>query len=225
MLAELAHLLRHAPATLWLQRRLPQDALYATLIARADAAGLARERAALTAGLRGHVVEIGAGTGAMFAHYPATVARVTAIEPDPAFAARAREAAATAPVPIAVTEGDAEALPLATDAADAALAALVLCSVASVDAACRELARVVRPGGALRLLEHVRSPRRVTGALMDAVNPLWLRVNRQGCRLNRDPLPALARAGFEVEDVAAFQVWSAGLPAFPMRRITARRCA
>jgi hypothetical protein len=75
----------------------------------------------------------------------------------------------------------------------------------------------------VRLLEHVRSPRRVAGALMDAVNPVWLKLNGQGCRLNRDPLPALKRAGLRVDDVEAFQVWSAGLPAFPMRLIRARR--
>jgi hypothetical protein len=69
MIAELAHFLRYAPATLALQRRLPQDQLYATLIARADAAGLANQRAVLVAGLRGHVVEIGCGTVAMFPWY------------------------------------------------------------------------------------------------------------------------------------------------------------
>ena len=221
MLAELAHFLRHAPGTLALQRRLPQDELYATLIARADAAGLAARRRELVAGLRGHVVEVGCGTGAMFPSYAGDV-RVTAIEPDDAFAARARDAAARAAVPIEVVSGGGEALPLADASADAAVVALVLCSVHDVDAACRELARVVRPGGEVRLLEHVRSPRRVAGWLMDAVNPLWLAANRQGCRLNRDPLPALARAGLAIEHVEPFQVWSAGLPAFPMRLVRAR---
>ena len=54
---------------------------------------------------------------------------------------------------------------------------------------------------------------------MNAVNPLWLRVNGQGCRLNRDPLPALERAGLSIERVEPFQIWSAGIPAFPMRLI------
>jgi SAM-dependent methyltransferase len=222
MLAEIAHFLYHAPATLALKQRVPQDELYATLIARADAAGLAARRAALVAGLRGHVVEIGCGTGAMFSRYHGDT-RVTAIEPDPAFAARAREAAAAAAVPIDVVEGGGEHLPLPDASVDAAVLALVLCSVPSVDHVCRELARVLRPGGEVRLLEHVRSPRRIVGALMDAVNPLWLRVNGQGCRLNRDPLPPLARAGLSVEQVTPFQVWSAGIPAFPMRVIRARR--
>jgi ubiquinone/menaquinone biosynthesis C-methylase UbiE len=222
MLAELAHVLRHAPATLALKRRVPQDELYATLIARADAAGLATRREALVAGLRGHVVEIGCGTGAMFEHYR-QVARVTAIEPDPAFAARARGAASKSAVPITVIEASGEAIPLEDGAADAAVVALVLCSVPSVDAVCRELARVVRPGGEVRLLEHVRSPRPVAGALMRAIDPLWLRLNGQGCHLDRDPVPALERAGLRIEQVDAFQIWSAGIPAFPMRSFTARR--
>jgi SAM-dependent methyltransferase len=222
MLSEIAHLLRHAPATLALKRRVPQDELYATLIARADAAGLAQQRAALVEGLRGHVLEIGCGTGAMFDYYR-DVEKVTAIEPDPAFAARGREATATARVPIEVIEASGENLPLDDTSVDAIVLALVLCSVPSVDLVCREIARVVRPGGTVRLIEHVRSPRRVAGALMDAVNPLWLRVNGQGCRLNRDPLPALESAGLVIERVEPFQIWSAGIPAFPMRLIFARR--
>lgn len=222
MLREIAHLVRHAPAALLLKRKLPQDELYATLIARADAAGLADRRRALVAGLTGHVVEVGCGTGSMFAHYEGPL-RVTAIEPDPAFLAHAHRAAASAAVPIEVREGSGEALPLADASVDALVVALVLCSVPSAETVVAELARVLRPGGELRLLEHVRSPRPVAGALMDAVNPLWLRVNGQGCRLNRDPMPLLARARFAIERVEPFQVWSAGIPAFPMRLIFARR--
>lgn len=223
MLAEVAHFLRHAPATIALKRRLPQDELYQCLMARADAAGLAARRSELVAGLAGHVVEVGCGTGAMFARYEPPVARVTAIEPDPAFADRAREAAGHARVPVEVVAGTGESMPLADGACDAAVLALVLCSVESPDAVCGEVARVVRRGGSVRLLEHVRSPRRIVGALMDLANPLWFRLNGQGCRLNRDPLPALERAGLRVDRVEPFQVWSAGMPAFPMRLISATR--
>jgi SAM-dependent methyltransferase len=222
MIAELVHLFRHAPATLALKRRLPQDELYATLIARADAAGLAARRAQLVQGLRGHVLELGCGTGAMFPYYR-DVDRVTAIEPDAAFAAHARTAASTTRVPIDVLEASGDSIPLADASVDAIVVALVLCSVDSVERVCRELARVSRPGGTLRLIEHVRSPRRVTGALMGLVNPLCLRVNGQGCRLNRDPLPSLEQAGFTIDHVEPFQIWSAGIPAFPMRLIQARR--
>lgn len=222
MFAELGHFFRHAPATLALKRKLPQAELYAELIRRADEAGLAAKRRELVAHLRGHVVEIGCGAGAMFPHYR-DVERVTAIEPDPAFAALARGAAAGASVRIDVNEAGGEAIPLEDATADAAVVALVLCSVPSVDDVVREIARVVKPGGEVRLLEHVRSPRLIAGALMHAINPIWLGLNGQGCRMNRNPLPALERAGLHVERVEPFQVWSAGIPAFPMRLIHARR--
>ena len=222
MFAELGQFLRHAPATLALKRKLPQAELYAELMRRADEAGLADRRHALVDGLRGHVVEVGCGTGAMFGHYR-DVERVTAIEPDAAFAALARDAAARVSVRVDVIEGRGEAIPVADAAADAVVVALVLCSVPRVDDVVRELARVVKPGGVVRLLEHVRSPRLIAGALMHAINPIWLALNGQGCRMNRDPLPALERGGLRIERVEPFQVWSAGIPAFPMRLVDARR--
>lgn len=218
MLAEILHLCRNAPGALRLKRALPQDELYTELIARADRAGLAERRRALVADLRGRVVEIGCGTGAMFRHYQE--ADVIGIEPDPAFAAKARAAATPR---IEVRDGIGEALPIEDAAMDAAVLALVLCSVPDEAAICREVARVVKPGGAVRLIEHVCSDRRVAGALMRAVDPLWCWINGQGCHLDRDPLPALEGAGLRIEAIDAFQIWSAGLPAFPMRAIHARR--
>lgn len=219
MIKELLHFARHAPATIALKLRSSQDELYDTLIHRADAAGMGARRAELVRGLRGTIVEVGAGTGAMFPHY-ASDAHVIAVEPDDAFAARAK---AVAPKNVVVVSGTGEALPLADGEADAAVVALVLCSVADPEQVCREIARVVKPGGQVRLIEHVISERRVAGALMHAVNPVWLAMNGQGCRLDRDPMPALHAAGLRVDAVEPFQIWSAGLPAFPFRQITCTR--
>ncbi len=218
MFAELLHVCRHAPATLALKRRLPQDELYVTLIGRADAAGLSARRDQLVAGLHGRVVEIGCGTGSMFSHYGDV--DVIAVEPDPAFAAHARRVASKR---ITVVEGAGEALPLEDASVDAAVLALVLCSVRDPEIVCREVARVVKPGGEVRLLEHVRSERRVAGALMHALDPLWFWINGQGCHLDRDPLPVLGRAGIRIKSVNAFQIWCDGIPAFPMRMIHATR--
>lgn len=216
VLAELLHVCRNAPEVLSLKRRLSQEDLYDTLIERADHAGLAHRRRELVSDLRGRVVEIGCGTGAMFSYYEGC--EVIGIEPDAAFAAKAR-----ARDSYKVIEASGEAMPLATGSMDAAVVALVLCSVPDVDAVCREIARVVKPDGEVRLIEHVRSERRVASALMRAIDPLWLRVNGQGCHLDRDPLPSLDRAGLRTLSIDAFQIWSAGLPAFPMRSIRARR--
>ena len=217
MLREVAHFVRHAPAVLRLKAKLPQEQLYQTLMERMDAAGLGDQRSQLVADLRGDVVEIGSGTGIMFPHYHRD-ARVSAIEPDAAF----RELSLAKATPnISVTDGTGEALPFPDGSFDTAVLALVLCSVSSPRSVLTEVRRVLRPRGQVRLIEHVRSPRRAAGWLMDRIDPLWLKINAQGCHLNRDPLPALEDAGFEVTSVEPFQVYSAGIPAFPMRRITA----
>lgn len=222
MLRELGHFMRHAPATLRLKSKLPQHELYETLMARLDAAGFDEQRAALVRDLTGDVLELGSGTGNMFPHY-SEGARVTAIEPDAAFAGLSHAKASTAAATIKVVDGSGESLPFPDTTFDAAVLALVLCSVGSPATVLAEVHRVLRPSGRLRLIEHVRSPRAVTGWLMDRTDGLWLRLNGQGCHYNRDPLPAIAEAGFDVQRVEPFQVFSPGIPAFPMRWIDATK--
>jgi len=108
---------------------------------------LGRHRDELLAGLAGRVVEIGAGNGASFGHYPATVTELVAFEPEPYLRHKAAEAARRAPVPVRVDEAVAGALPPENGAFDAAVASLVLCTVADPDQALAELRRVLKPGG------------------------------------------------------------------------------
>ena len=110
------------------------------------------------AGLTGRVVEVGAGNGLNFGHYPATVTEVVAVEPEPYLRERAEEAARAAPVDVTVVVGLADALPAEDGAFDAAVASLVLCSVPDQAGALAELRRVVRPDGELRFYEHVSLP-------------------------------------------------------------------
>jgi SAM-dependent methyltransferase len=222
MLREVGHFLRHAPATLKLKSRVSQAELYDTLIDRADAAGLGAQRDAMVEGLRGDVLEVGSGTGRMFGRYAAGV-RVTAIEPDADFRERSAAPAAAAAARITVVDGNAEALAFADASFDGVVVALVLCSVGSVNTVLAELRRVLRPGGELRLIEHVRSDHAIAGAFMTVFNGPWRLLNGQGCNMHRRPLPLIRDAGFELVDVTPFQVFSPGLPAFPMRRIVARR--
>ncbi len=221
MFRELGHFLRHAPAALRLKRRVGQAELYDHLCGASDEAGLGAWRARLVGDLTGDVLEVGAGTGLMFRHYGAG-ARVTALEPAAHFAALAAPRVAAATATIAVVDGTAEVLPGADGSRDGAVIGLVLCSVPRPATALAELARVLRPGAPLRLIEHVRSPRAVAGVLMRVANPLWRALNGQGCNLHRDPLPAIRAAGFTIDRVEPFQVFSPGLPAFPMRAIWAR---
>ena len=185
---------------------LPQHPRFARAYARvsveADARGVTEHRRRLVEGLCGRVVEVGAGNGRMFAHYPATVTEVVAVEPDDILRALAGEAAASAPVPVRVLAGDADHLPVGDGAADAVVASLVLCSVPDQASALAEMVRVLRPGGELRYYEHVRSGG-VVGILEDVVTPVWWRM-AGGCHPNRRTSEAISAAGLTVESEDRF---------------------
>lgn len=220
MLYEILHLVRHTPATLRLRRRLTQVELYDTLMQRSDAAGFVQERRLLVAGLSGSVVELGCGTGLMFSHYANSV-KLLAIDMDPEFLVRAHERAWDAAAQIDVRHGRAEAIPVSDQSQDAVVVSLMLCSVNNIDKVLGEVRRVLKPEGKLVLIEHVRSSGVVAGPLMDLLDPVWLYLNRQGCHMNRRPSEKLLQSGFVIHQAVSFQIFAAGLPAFPMRRILA----
>ena len=170
---------------------------------RMDARGAAEHRRRLVAAAHGAVVEIGAGYGATFAHYPPAVTSVLALEPDPTLRALALAAATRAPVPITVQNGVAESLPAADASIDVVVSSLVLCSVAGQPAVLAEAVRVLRPGGLLLFYEHVRSSHRVLAAAEDLLTPLWSRV-AGGCHPNRDTAAAIAGAGLTMLDLQRF---------------------
>ncbi|HZJ29395.1 MAG TPA: class I SAM-dependent methyltransferase, partial [Solirubrobacterales bacterium] len=131
--------------------------LFARFYMRIATSAEDRYRRETLQGLSGQVVEVGAGHGPNFAFYPETVERVLAVEPEPTMRAKAQEAARKAPVPIEVTDGVAARLPVESNAFDAAVACLFLCSVPDQRAALAEFHRVLKPGGELRYYEHVAS--------------------------------------------------------------------
>jgi ubiquinone/menaquinone biosynthesis C-methylase UbiE len=170
-----------------------------------DAEGMAEYRQRALAGLTGSVIEVGAGNGLNFPHYPPGVTRVLAVEPAPYLRGIAAQKAGNPGGVIEVQDGVAERLPAADGAFDSAVATLVLCSVPDQRAALREIHRVVRPGGQLRFIEHVQADtpglRRVQRVLTATVWPLLC----GGCHVNRDTLGAIARAGFTVTQSEAFR--------------------
>jgi ubiquinone/menaquinone biosynthesis C-methylase UbiE len=151
------------------------------------------------AGLRGSVIEVGAGDGRSFEHYPATVERVLAVEPDATARAAAQDRADAAKVPITIVDGEAASLPAEDESFDAAVVMGVLCTVPDPSAALRELRRVLVPGGELRFWEHVRSRNPAFRVFQHAVDALiWTR-SLGGCRTTRDTESAIRAAGFQIE--------------------------
>ncbi|TDC62652.1 class I SAM-dependent methyltransferase [Streptomyces hainanensis] len=176
---------------------------YLRIAEQTDRRGGAEHRRRLLAGVRGRVLEVGAGQGRNFPHYPDTAREVVAVEPDDTLRDVAEREAVTAPVPVVVRPGQAGRLPGGDGEFDAVVFSLVLCTVDDQAAALAEAARVLRPGGQLRFYEHVRSPRRWAALLEDAITPLWRR-SAGGCHPNRDTEAAIRVAGFTVDEIDRF---------------------
>lgn len=169
-----------------------------------DSRGMTEHRRALLAGLTGQVVEVGAGDGANFAHYPPTVTQVLAVEPEPRLRELAAGAAARAPVSVEVSGASAGRLPAADASVDTVVFCLVLCTVPDIDGALAEARRVLRPGGQIRFLEHGRadSPGLVRfQRVLDAT--VWPPL-AGGCHTSRDIVTAVERAGFTIADLRRY---------------------
>ncbi len=157
-------------------------------------------RTEVAGGARGVVLEIGAGTGATFAHYTDLAERIVAIEPDPYMLRRAQAKLVTASRPIELRLAAAESLPFDDASFDSVVSILTLCSVRDLTQSLREIRRILRPGGQLRFYEHVRSSRWLNGFLQDVSLPVW-RWCAAGCHCNRRTAEAIASAGLEVRDL------------------------
>lgn len=197
---------------------------YARMAARAEAKGAAEHRTELLAGLTGRVIEVGAGNGLNFKHYPKSVEFVLAVEPEPLLRDLATTAAARASVTVEVVEGIAGDLPADDASFDAGIASLVLCSVADQDRALAELWRVIRPGGELRFYEHIRAETPGFARFQRAIDLVWPFLGG-GCHTSRDTTAAIERAGFEISTSRRFHFvpcWIAG-PVAPHVLGTAQR--
>jgi ubiquinone/menaquinone biosynthesis C-methylase UbiE len=174
---------------------------YDRVMARSESAGLTEQRAALLAGARGRVLELGAGTGLNLGHYPAdAVSELVLTEPEEPMLRRLAPRAASATPRATAVGAPAEELPFADASFDTVVSTLTLCTVSDPPAALAEARRVLVPGGRLLFLEHVRAGDARAARLQDRLTPLWRRVGH-GCHPNRDTLAAIEAARFDVEHV------------------------
>ncbi|MEV7192313.1 class I SAM-dependent methyltransferase [Streptomyces sp. NPDC093510] len=177
-----------------------------------EKAGIAEHRSRLLACLSGEVVEIGAGNGLNFPHYPPEVKRLTAVEPEPNLRALARQHADSTAITVETHAARAEQLPFPDGTFDAAVVSMTLCSVTDPHTALGELHRVLRPSGQLRFLEHVQadSPAmRRTQRALDAT--IWPHL-MGGCHTGRDTQTAITAAGFTLTTVDRFTFPPTRLP-------------
>ncbi|HET6921985.1 MAG TPA: class I SAM-dependent methyltransferase [Anaeromyxobacteraceae bacterium] len=167
--------------------------LYDAMMAAQEWGGLGRWRRWLAGGARGRTLDLGCGTGRSLPLFPAGI-RALGMDPSAESLRRARRRAPRVPL----VRAGAEALPFKDGAFDTVVSGLVLCSVADPARALSEVRRVLAPGGALRMLEHVRSRSRFWGRMQDLVQPTWTWV-AGGCHPNRETERGVEAAGFAID--------------------------
>jgi len=176
-------------------------AIYEPLFAAPENAGLREMRSKLLAQASGRTLEVGAGTGLDLPHYTAAVSELVLTEPDPHMTKRLREAVDEVgpAAPTEIVEADAEHLPFQEASFDTVVCGLVLCTVENPEASVSEMARVLRPGGSLLFLEHVRATEGSARARwQDRLERPW-RAFAGGCRPNRRTVELLEASTLQIE--------------------------
>lgn len=173
---------------------------YDRQMAGTEKAGLRDLRSRLVAGAAGHVLEVGAGTGLNLPFYGAAVSGLTLTEPDPSMLRRLQCAVGRAGRPATVLRAPAEDLPFEEATFDVVVSTLVLCGVEDQPRAVREMRRVLKPGGHLLFIEHVRSGSEALARRQDRLN--WLNRAVAGCDCNRPTLQTLQHGAFTIDDLA-----------------------
>ncbi|SHL62535.1 class I SAM-dependent methyltransferase [Haladaptatus paucihalophilus] len=187
-------------------------ALYDPVTAVAERTVLRPHREYLVRNLTGRVLDLGAGTGAMFPYFSnSEAASLHAIEPDPHMRKQAESKASELDLEIDIGDASAESLPYGDDQFDTVVASMVFCTITDVEAALAEVHRVLKPGGEFRFLEHVHADGwRAT--VQNVLAPLWRRI-AGGCHLNRQTIsqftatPEFDTLEIERLDVGMTPVW------------------
>ena len=174
-------------------------AAYDRMNASTEEAGLRQQRSELLAPAHGRVLEIGGGTGANLPFYGEAVTSLTVTEPDEFMARRLESRVKEQDGTIELVRASAEHLPFEDGSFDFAVSTLVLCGVEDQPRALHELRRVLKPGGRLLFIEHVRAEEGRLASWQDRLN--WLNKLVVNCECNRQTLQGIRAAGFSIEDV------------------------
>jgi ubiquinone/menaquinone biosynthesis C-methylase UbiE len=173
---------------------------YDRIMAAPEKATLRRHREELIGRATGRVLEIGGGTGANLPFYGSGVTELVVTEPEEPMARRLEQRLAEHQLPAIVVRAPAEELPFEAETFDAVVSMLVLCTVVDQVQALAEARRVLKPGGRLVFLEHVRSDDPKRARWQDRLHGPWVRL-AYGCHCNRETLEGIERAGFSVKDL------------------------
>jgi len=181
-----------------------------------------RQREKIVPLARGRVLEIGLGSGLNLAHYDADrVEMVWGVDPSPGMSLLARSRVRQAPFEVRLLENTADDIPLDDDSADSAVITYTLCSIPDPEAALREIARVLKPGGRLLFCEHGAAPDASVRRWQNRLTPYWKHVTG-GSHLDRDIPAILRQGGFQVEGLetmylpgwrpGTFSYWGSATP-------------
>jgi ubiquinone/menaquinone biosynthesis C-methylase UbiE len=197
-------------------------AIYDRMLAASEDAGLRERRRELVARAEGRTLELGAGTGANFDHYTDRVTELILTEPFEPMARRLRERVAVSSREAEIVIAPAERLPVGDASVDTVVVTLALCTVGDPDAVLAEVSRVLRPGGRLLFLEHIRADDPDAARWQDRLERPW-RFVAHGCRPNRATLATIAASGLEIEEVEHHRIPKAAAIVKPAATGVARR--
>lgn len=173
---------------------------YDTFMSGSEKAGLRERREQLLSQAHGRVLEIGGGTGANLPFYGEDVEELVITEPEEPMARRLDKKLTGYPRPVRSVRAPAEELPFEDGSFDVVVATLVLCTVDDPDRALQEARRVLKPGGRLLFIEHVRADDPKLARWQDRLNGFQKRF-ACGCNCNRATLETIQAQGFTVSDV------------------------
>lgn len=196
------------------------SALYDSLMKSTEEAGMREIRREALAAAHGRTIDIGAGTGLNLGHYPDDLTELVLAEPDEHMLKRLRPKLADDGRRIELVQAPADRLPFPDDTFDTAVFTLVLCTVPDPRAALAEAARVLRPGGKLIFVEHVRAEDPGLARWQDRLERPW-RFFGDGCHCNRDTVTTIEDSPFELESVERGELPKAPPIVRPLARGTA----